>query len=91
MAVGIFPLRALQVGVVEAQDERAALAPGEQRIEQRRAGVADWIGPVGDGAKRTMGAGMFRFWRTLWTAQRRLTRTRRYGFVLPPWPAPWRT
>src|SRR5215208_7932900 len=34
-------LRALEVGVVETQHEGAALAPREQRVQERGAGVAD--------------------------------------------------
>ena len=32
---------AFAVGVLDAQDERAAVVPGEQIIEERRAGAAD--------------------------------------------------
>ena len=33
--------RALEIGVFDAQDERAALAAGEQPVEQCRSGVTD--------------------------------------------------
>jgi hypothetical protein len=41
---------ALSIGVVEAKDERAAMAPGEQPVEGRRTHVADLQEPVGLGA-----------------------------------------
>ena len=39
--VGVFPLRTLEIGVIEAQDERPVAALGEQPVQQRRADVAD--------------------------------------------------
>ena len=49
----VFLGRARAVGIVETQDELAAGLQREQPIEQCRTGVAMWILPVGDGAKRT--------------------------------------
>ena len=43
--VGVFRLRTLEIGVVEAQNERSIAALGEQPVEQRRAGVADMDAP----------------------------------------------
>ena len=42
---GVFGLRAFEVGVVEAEDERAAVAAGEQPVQQGRAGVSDVDAP----------------------------------------------
>jgi hypothetical protein len=39
--LGIFPLRALHIGVVEAKDEAPAMLQREQPVEQRRARIAD--------------------------------------------------
>ena len=39
--VGKGPRRAFAIGVVEAEDETAALASGKQPVEQRRAQIAD--------------------------------------------------
>ncbi len=36
-----FPRRALEIGVLDADDEGAALPTGEQPVEERRAGIAD--------------------------------------------------
>ena len=43
--LGVFGLRALEVGVVEAEDERPAMPAGVEPVEQRGAGVADMNAP----------------------------------------------
>jgi hypothetical protein len=39
--IGVFRLRTLEIGIVEAEDERAAAAAREEPVEKRGAGVAD--------------------------------------------------
>ena len=45
------------VSIVEAKDERPP-SPGVERVQERNARIAHMRGPVGDGAKRTIRAGM---------------------------------
>jgi hypothetical protein len=44
--------RAFAVGVLDAQQELAALTLGVEPVEQRRARAADMRKPVGEGARR---------------------------------------
>ena len=55
MALLRFARRSLDVGVLDAQDERAALAAREQPVEQRRARIAD-MEVTGRGTERNEGA-----------------------------------
>ncbi len=42
---GVFGFRAVEIGVVEAQDERPSMPAGVEPVEQRRAGVANVDAP----------------------------------------------
>jgi hypothetical protein len=53
----VLGLAARPIGVVEAQDEGAAMALGEQPVEQRRAHVSDMQQPGGAGRKTDDGSG----------------------------------
>ena len=55
--VGVFAPRPLEVGVVEAQDEAAAGAQGEEPVDQRGARVADMDEPGRRGGEADGGRG----------------------------------